>query len=255
VIAVGPDQPAAVHALAAALNSALGNIGTAVRYAPVTGDAGQGPDPDYATGSVIVFALAVAGWAGVGIVAAMSPVEAAVQRRVTMVTLTAGSVADLCRDTAASDPIAAEASRFERVRSALLSARSARPQPPRDDKIVTAWNGLAITALAEAGVALGDRGLLDAAARCASAVVDLHLVDGRLRRASLGTRVGDSVAILEDHAMLATGLLALYQLDGDESWLAHATVTTPLESHVQRAVGRGCHPGRDSRVCSPLHRL
>ncbi len=124
---------------------------------------------------------------------------------------------------ATSDPIAAEASRFERVRSTLLSARSARPQPPRDDKVVTAWNGLAITALAEAGVALGDRGLLDAAARCASAVVDLHLVDGRLRRASLGSRVGDSVAILEDHAMLATGLLALYQLDGDESWLTHAT--------------------------------
>ncbi|HCA52655.1 MAG TPA: hypothetical protein DEP24_07030, partial [Mycobacterium sp.] len=124
---------------------------------------------------------------------------------------------------ATSDPIAAEASRFERVRSTLLSARSARPQPPRDDKVVTAWNGLAITALAEAGVALGDRGLLDAAARCASAVVDLHLVDGRLRRASLGSRVGDSVAILEDHAMLATGLLALYQLDGEESWLAHAT--------------------------------
>ncbi len=124
---------------------------------------------------------------------------------------------------ATSDPIAAEASRFERVRSTLLSARSARPQPPRDDKVVTAWNGLAITALAEAGVALGDRGLLDAAARCASVVVDLHLVDGRLRRASLGSRVGDSMAILEDHAMLATGLLALYQLDGDESWLAHAT--------------------------------
>ena len=124
---------------------------------------------------------------------------------------------------ATSDPTAAEASRFERVRSTLLSARSARPQPPRDDKVVTAWNGLAITALAEAGVALGDRGLLDAAARCASAVVDLHLVDGRLRRASLGSRVGDSVAILEDHAMLATGLLALYQLDGDESWLTHAT--------------------------------
>jgi len=124
---------------------------------------------------------------------------------------------------ATSDPIAAEAGRFERVRSTLLSARSARPQPPRDDKVVTAWNGLTITALAEAGVALGDRGLLDAAARCASAVVDLHLVDGRLRRASLGSRVGDSVAILEDHAMLATGLLALYQLDGDESWLAHAT--------------------------------
>ena len=61
--------------------------------APVTGDAGQGPDHDYATGSVIVFAMAVAVWAGVGIVAAVAPVEDAVRRRVTIVTLTAGSVA------------------------------------------------------------------------------------------------------------------------------------------------------------------
>ena len=124
---------------------------------------------------------------------------------------------------AASDPLPHDVERFERVRAALKSVRNTRPQPPRDDKIVTAWNGLAITALAESGVALGDHSLLDAAGRCATAIVDLHLVDGRLRRASLGGRVGDSAAILEDHAMLATGLLALYQLDGDQHWLSKAT--------------------------------
>ena len=129
---------------------------------------------------------------------------------------------------AASDPLPHDAERFDRVRSALLAVRGTRPQPPRDDKIVTAWNGLAITALVEAGVALGERGLIDAAGRCATAVFDLHLVDGRLRRASLGGRVGDSAAILEDHAMLATGLLALYQLDGDASWLTKATVLIDL---------------------------
>ena len=129
---------------------------------------------------------------------------------------------------AASDPLPHDIERFERVRSALLAVRRTRPQPPRDDKIVTAWNGLAITALAEAGIALGDRTLLEAARRCAEAVVDLHLVDGRLRRASLGGRVGDSAAILEDHAMLATGLLALYQLDGNQSWLSKATVLIDL---------------------------
>ena len=123
---------------------------------------------------------------------------------------------------AENDPSMTEADRYQRVRSALLSARRTRPQPPRDDKIVTAWNGLTITSLAEAGTALGDPGLLAAAARCASKVLDLHLVDGRLRRASLGGRVGDSAAILEDHAALATGLLTLHQLDGDESRLADA---------------------------------
>jgi uncharacterized protein YyaL (SSP411 family) len=116
-----------------------------------------------------------------------------------------------------------DADRFDRVRTALLAARLTRPQPGRDDKVVTAWNGLAITALAEASVALDRPEFLDAAIHCARSIVDLHVVDGRLRRASLGGRVGDSAAILEDHATLATGLLTLYQLTGDASWLGAAT--------------------------------
>ena len=116
-----------------------------------------------------------------------------------------------------------DADRLNRVRTALLAARRTRVQPDRDDKVVTAWNGLAITALAEAGVALGRPELLDAACRCADAVVDLHLVDGRLRRASLGGRVGDSAGILEDYGALATGLLTIYQLTADQRWLSAAT--------------------------------
>ncbi|MBB2773497.1 MULTISPECIES: thioredoxin domain-containing protein [Mycolicibacterium] len=122
------------------------------------------------------------------------------------------SVLQLLAD--ADDP-----ARLERVRTALRAARSTRPQPGRDDKVVTAWNGLAITALAEAAVALGDPELLDAATGCARAVVDLHVVDGRLRRASLGGRVGESAAILEDHAALATGLLTVHQATGEARWL------------------------------------
>jgi uncharacterized protein YyaL (SSP411 family) len=113
--------------------------------------------------------------------------------------------------------------RLDRIRTALLAARQTRAQPGRDDKVVTAWNGLAITALAEASVALGEPELANAARRCATALLDLHIVDGRLQRASLGGVVGDSVAILEDHAMLATGLLALYQLTPDKAWLTAAT--------------------------------
>ncbi len=113
--------------------------------------------------------------------------------------------------------------RAERVRTALLTARLTRAQPGRDDKVVTSWNGLAITALAEAGVALAEPELVQAARRCAESLLDLHVVDGRLRRASLGGVVGDSAAILEDHAMLATGLLALHQLTAEAAWLTTAT--------------------------------
>jgi hypothetical protein len=113
--------------------------------------------------------------------------------------------------------------RAERVRTALLAARLTRAQPGRDDKVVTSWNGLAITALAEAGVALGEPELVHAARRCAESLLGLHVVDGRLRRASLGGVVGDSAAILEDHAMLATGLLALHQLTAEAAWLTTAT--------------------------------
>lgn len=131
--------------------------------------------------------------------------------------------------------------RLDRVRSALLAARHARVQPGRDDKVVTSWNGLAITALAEAGVALDEPELIDAARRCARELLGLHVVDGRLRRASLGGVVGDSVGILEDYAMLATGLLALYQLSADGRWLTAATdlLDTALAHFADRA-----QPGR-----------
>lgn len=115
-----------------------------------------------------------------------------------------------------------DADRFVRVRDALRAARLTRPQPTRDDKVVTAWNGLAITALVEASV-LDRPEYLSAAIQCARTLLDAHLVDGRLRRSSLGGVVGDSMAVLEDHAALATGLLALHQATGERVWLQEAT--------------------------------
>lgn len=138
-----------------------------------------------------------------------------------------------------ADP--ADPQRFERVRVALLNARRARVQPARDDKVVTSWNGLAITALAEAAVALDEPGWAQAARRCAQAVLELHVVDGRLRRASLGGVVGDSLAILEDYAMLSTGLLALYQLTAEAVWLTRATGL--LDTAAARFADPE-HPGR-----------
>ena len=113
--------------------------------------------------------------------------------------------------------------RFERVRQALLEARAERPQPGRDDKVVAAWNGLAISALAEAGVALERPQWIELARGAASLLLDLHIVDGRLRRSSRDGAVGAPVGVLEDYACLADGLLALHQATGEPRWLTEAT--------------------------------
>jgi uncharacterized protein len=112
--------------------------------------------------------------------------------------------------------------RWASVRERLLAARAARPQPARDDKVVTAWNGLAIGALAEAGVALSRPDWVAAAARAADFLVSHHLVDGRLRRTSRDGTVGPSAGVLEDYGCLADGLLAVYQATARPRWLAVA---------------------------------
>jgi uncharacterized protein YyaL (SSP411 family) len=112
--------------------------------------------------------------------------------------------------------------RWERVRAALLAARAQRPQPARDDKVVTSWNGMAILALAEAGAALGHPEWVAAAAEAADLLLRLHLVDGRLRRSSRDGKVGAAAGVLEDHGCLADGLLALHQATGERRWLAAA---------------------------------
>ncbi len=122
--------------------------------------------------------------------------------------------------------------RFERVRAALLRARSRRVRPGRDDKVVAAWNGLAIAALAETG-ALFDRPDLVAAAREAAVLLDgLHLDGGRLLRTSRDGRAGGNAGVLEDYADLAEGLLALYSVTGEVRWFQRAG--TLLEAVLDR---------------------
>jgi uncharacterized protein YyaL (SSP411 family) len=113
--------------------------------------------------------------------------------------------------------------RFERVRAALLAVRDERPQPGRDDKVIAAWNGLAVTALCEAGVAVNEPRWIEAAAMAAHAILDIHVVDGRLRRSSRHGQVGEAAGVLEDYACFADGLLALHQATGDTHWLDEAT--------------------------------
>jgi uncharacterized protein YyaL (SSP411 family) len=108
---------------------------------------------------------------------------------------------------------------WEDVRGRLLAARDLRPQPSRDDKVVTSWNGLAVAALSEAGVLLEDSTYLDVARRCAQFLVDRHLVGGRLRRASREGVVGAAMGVADDYGDLAEGLLALHQATGEPTWL------------------------------------
>ncbi|WP_270889917.1 thioredoxin domain-containing protein [Pedococcus sp. 5OH_020] len=105
------------------------------------------------------------------------------------------------------------------ARSRLLAARAQRPQPARDDKVVTSWNGLAIAGLADAAVLFDEPRLLEAAQSCARLLLDAHLVDGRLRRASRDGRVGAAQGVADDYGNLAEGLLALHQATGAAHWL------------------------------------
>jgi uncharacterized protein YyaL (SSP411 family) len=112
--------------------------------------------------------------------------------------------------------------RYERVRARLLEVRASRPQPGRDDKVVAAWNGLAIAALAETGVLLDRPDLVEAAEACADLLRELHVVDGRLLRTSIDGRPGRNAGVLEDYADVAEGLLALHSATGDPSRLRDA---------------------------------
>jgi uncharacterized protein YyaL (SSP411 family) len=109
--------------------------------------------------------------------------------------------------------------RFAAERSRLLAIRDGRPQPARDDKVVAAWNGLAIAALAETGALYGEPAWVDAARGAAELACDLHLSGGRLARTSRNGRVGANAGVLDDYADVAEGLLALHQATGERRWL------------------------------------
>ena len=115
-------------------------------------------------------------------------------------------------------------SRAESVRTRLLAARTQRVRPARDDKVVAAWNGLAISGLVEAGTLLGDSSYVDAALACAGFLAATHLRDGRLLRVSRDGVAGPHAGVLEDHGCVATAFVDLACATGDAVWLDRAGV-------------------------------
>jgi uncharacterized protein len=113
-----------------------------------------------------------------------------------------------------------DAARYSRVRETLLAARDRRPQPGRDDKVVAAWNGLAIVALVEASnVAEAGDELLAAAVAAAEFLARVHVRDGRLIRTSRGGRASDNPGVLEDYGCVAEAFTVLFSATGERRWL------------------------------------
>ncbi|MET7933779.1 thioredoxin domain-containing protein [Streptomyces sp. NPDC005322] len=116
-----------------------------------------------------------------------------------------------------------DGTRLASVRERLLAARERRPRPGRDDKVVAAWNGLAIAALAETGAYFDRPDLVEAATEAADLLVRLHMDEhGRLNRTSLGGVRGGHAGVLEDYADVAEGLLALSAVTGEGVWVEFA---------------------------------
>jgi len=108
-------------------------------------------------------------------------------------------------------------------RKALLAARSRRPQPPLDDKIVTAWNGMMVSALARASQALDEPRYLESAQATAK-FLEAHLYDSKTGKLWRSYRAGGPSVdgFLDDYTDLISGLLDLYQAGFDVHWLKWA---------------------------------
>ncbi len=107
------------------------------------------------------------------------------------------------------------------AREKLRLARERRVRPLRDDKVLTAWNGLMISGFAFGGRVLAEPRYLEAASRAAEFLLRALRPGGRLLRSWRAGR-GGPPGYLEDHAFLAQGLLDLYEATFDVRWLEEA---------------------------------
>src|SRR5260370_22809647 len=111
--------------------------------------------------------------------------------------------------------------RIGKINGKLSAAREHRVKPGRDEKMLAAWNGLMIGAMAEGALAVGDPRLLEAAKRGADFVMT-GLWDGRALKRSYKDGVARFNGYLEDYAIMANALLDLYEASLDTRYIAQA---------------------------------
>ncbi len=120
--------------------------------------------------------------------------------------------------------IAEVETRLAAARRILLEARAQRIAPATDDKVLAAWNGMALTALCSGFRVTGEQRYLDAARGTAAFVLAEMTVDDQPGRLFRSWRAGRASlpGYLDDHAFVAEGLLQLFECDGDPRWLGAA---------------------------------
>ena len=126
---------------------------------------------------------------------------------------------------AGSMAASADLKEVERAKKVLYKARRERPRPAIDDKVLTSWNGLAISAFAFASVALDEPEFAKDAARAASFVLDKLSAEGKLLRRYAGGEAALE-GTLEDYAFFVQGLIDLFETTSEPKWLGEAVRLT-----------------------------
>ncbi|MGI8655097.1 MAG: thioredoxin domain-containing protein [Pyrinomonadaceae bacterium] len=150
-------------------------------------------------------------------------------------------------DTAKAAGVSVERLReaLERGRRELFAAREKRVKPARDEKILTAWNGLMLASFAEAAAILERDDYLNIARRNAEFVLDNLRRDGLLLRTYKDGQAKLN-AYLDDYAFYADGLLALYEASGEVRWLeeVQAIADTMLREFWDEQAGGFFYTGK-----------
>jgi uncharacterized protein YyaL (SSP411 family) len=107
------------------------------------------------------------------------------------------------------------------ARTRIFQERSKRIRPHRDEKIITAWNGLMISSLAYGGAVIDEEKYIEAARRSAEFILSTLRQNGRLMRYYRDGQVVEK-AFLDDYAFIAMALLDLYEATFDVKWLIEA---------------------------------